>query len=475
MSCSSTRVAKGTVFLMAGKIAVLPILGLQAFLIPRILGPSSMGFYSFWLSVFFIFGSLFELGASSILSRYIPEYRVRVPAAIRTLLMKVVAVKIPVFILVLLAGVFLFSESYLFFAIVLLAAFLYAANCSLEKIYYSFNAMGTYSLLNVARIAVKFCLVLLFFLLFKNAGIVLALLGTSILTGALVFFPLFRILPDERGPLPRPLRSYLSFGLWLYLAQLFLVLIEWSAIPLARHNLKDLVLIGFLGFALQLSLFLKHFVYSIAESVFPSMVESHSLKDNRLMIYLGTSWKYTNYFLIPALFFLLMMSGPIIRILVGEEFLPSKNIILGLIPWVLFSSWSNFPRQVLLIHEKKVHLFTAALIEFLIFIGLSWYLMLRVGIIGIPAALGIGSLAGFLYISVPSIKLERFPGYLVSVIKPLVSGLPILLMGGLFIPKNLFGLAVTVISGIFLYAGILVLTKGVTRDDFLRLRKAKNG
>ena len=79
------QIEKGTSFILVGKICIILLAAVQEILIPRILGPQSMGFYSYWLSILLIFGTVFGLGGLSVLSRYLPELRIKSETSIRPL------------------------------------------------------------------------------------------------------------------------------------------------------------------------------------------------------------------------------------------------------------------------------------------------------------------------------------------------------------------------------------------------------
>ena len=87
------KMGRGIVYIFRGKVAIVGLTLLNATLIPRTLGPEQMGFYTYWLSVCFILGTLLDLGGSPIIFRYIPEFRKRDEGKIRPLIRMVLLLK----------------------------------------------------------------------------------------------------------------------------------------------------------------------------------------------------------------------------------------------------------------------------------------------------------------------------------------------------------------------------------------------
>lgn len=464
------QIGRGAVFILGGKIAAFILMAGQAIVIPRVLGPESMGFYFYWLSIFFILGSAFGLGGFSILSRYIPEFWATNQSAIRPLVWRVIGIKFPAVILVLLAGPFLFPETGAHFFIIVLSAIILSISRGMGVIIYAHKEMGKYSLLSFIRLLFRFILILVLFSLLGNKGILLAFLGSSLLVSILFGRATLNSLPKTHGELPRPFKDYLVFGIWLYFGGLLSSLTNWSVVVLSEKQIGDLAIIGYLGVGLQISFFIRYLIFSVGESVFPSLVEFFAQKDQRFRKSIELSWRYTNLILFPIVSGAFILIKPTIVLLIGSEFLPSAKIVNLLMPAVIFFCWSHIHKQILYAHEKKREIFLISFLEFAVFFISGWYLIKVEGILGAPMSLCLGSLVGYIYACRTSLRLEKISGYLPSITKPALASC---VMGILLRPipvTTIFHLLGNLFLGVILYLGIMWMLKGITSQDIERLK-----
>ena len=464
------RIGRGVLYLLGGKVGLFLVMACQVIWVPGVLGPENMGFYSYWLSIFFILGKAFDLGGHPILARYLPEYRATHPSAIRPLVWRVLGIKLPLFILVLVAGWIVLSETRSYFLIILLGAALLSMTSIVEAIFYGHQRMGLYGLLPVSRLFFRLILILLLFHLLGRIGILLAILGAPLLEAAIFAGASLRSLPQGQGPLPEPLEEYLIFGIGVYLAGLFLMLSRWMIIILSKHFIPDLSLIGYLGLGLQISLFINQFVSSISESVFPSLITFHTLGDPRFKRALELTWRYTNLMLFPLVAGMFILAKPAVRLVIGVEFLPAVGIVYVFLPAVVFLCWRFFHGRILFAFKKKRQIFLRSFLEFLILMISGWYLIKTQGVLGAPMAACLGALGSYAYSYAVSSRLEKISGYLKGVVKPLLASL---LMSAVlsFIPiTSVFHLLGGIFLGGILYFGIIWILGGAGPRDFARLK-----
>ncbi len=133
------KIIKGAIFLFLGRIITVFIESLHIFLIPRLLGPKNMGFYSFWISVYFIIARILGLGGQHIIIKYLPELRMKNESMIPSLVKKVVYMKIPLFLLIACSGFLLYPEEISYFLIIATASLLFSLNLAGESIVYSYK------------------------------------------------------------------------------------------------------------------------------------------------------------------------------------------------------------------------------------------------------------------------------------------------------------------------------------------------
>ena len=215
------QISKGALYIWAGKLAALVMYAVNVTLIPRISGPESMGFYSYWLSVYFVSATILDFGAGTILTRYLPELRKTDPESIRPLIKKVVQMKFPLIFLIILGGALLLSRERMYFYPILLASVLLSIATVAKMVLYTYKDMKKYSLVDFTRVSIRLLLILLLFILFKDFGILLAILLSTALVALIFGSFALKLIPKTSGALAAPFRQYLTFGLFIYLGSIF--------------------------------------------------------------------------------------------------------------------------------------------------------------------------------------------------------------------------------------------------------------
>lgn len=463
------QIGQGIIYIFGAKVAVAILALLNAILIPRILGPESMGFYTYWLSVYFILGTILSLGGSSIIFRYIPEFRKNDPKSVRPLLKKVLWIKIPVVILIFFAGQFVKEKAY--FLLILLGAAIFSLGLIVRGILYAYKQMGKYSFFQPAGMLSKLILILILFSFWQNTGILLAIILSSILITPIFGLPAVKALPKTSGSLSRPFKEILGFGLLLYLGALLSTLTHWLLPVVLKRYIEDLAAIGYLGLGIQVYLLIINFVSSIGEGVLPSLIEFYTEADERFTRSIQLTWRYANLILLPAASGIFILVEPAIITLVGEKFLPSAKIIKLLLPASIFASWTYIHEQILFSFKKKSQMFFVQLIEFATCLGTSLYLIKNYGLIGAPVSLSLAALVGFVLSLFFSWKLKPIPEYLSSFFKPFLASCGMGLIIEFLPATNLLSLVGAILSGIMIYLIIMVAIRGITKEDLKRVTR----
>lgn len=467
----SGKIGKGTLYILFGKILVLFLGILNVTLVPKILGPTNMGFYSYWLAVMMILLATLNLGGALILTRYLPELRKTNPNSIRPLIKKIIEIKFPFILIMFIGGLFFFPNKY-YFIIVLIASLFSSFNSIIAKILYAYNDMKKYSFVQFSRILTRLILVVIFFIIIGHIGILYGLLGGAMLITFIFGAFAIDLLPEKSGSLERPMKEYLSFGLFVYLGTLFFILTIWSVVILSKNYITDMAVIGFLGLGLQICLVaVIGVVSSVGEGVLPSMVEFHVTNYDKLKRSLELSWKYTNLVLFPTIFGLFILASPAICIVVGEEFLPTVEIIELFLPATVFIAWTQIHKQILLVYEKKKEIFLTQLIGFMVFLISGLVLIKNIGIIGAPISLSLGTFAGFIGTYFLSSKIMKIHSYLRYIIKPFIASIGMcVILSFIEVTNPTYLVGATVLGG-GVYLIMMLLMKGITRTDIERVKE----
>jgi len=466
----SKDVGRGTFSLIGTRFLLILLAIVQFTLIPRLLNPVGMGYYSYWLSIFFILSAILGLGAFPLLSRYLPELRLRARSAIKPFLKQLLLIKFPIFFLLLILGLIIFPFSRSAYLAICLGSFIAAVELMVEGIIYGFNIINIFSLMPLSRISSRIIILIVLFPLLGSKGILLSILIAPLITLLIFSGKAQKMLPLQSGKLDRPFIFYLKTGSWLYLTNILSVLTFWSIISLSRVLVNDLVEIGFLGLALQICLLSSFLIFSLAQSLLPTFVQFHLLKDIRLTSSIRLSWKYTNILLFPLVAAILTLIKPVIRIIIGDIFLASVPLINLLLPNIIFFCWVFLLEQILIIHEKMRSVFLIELLRFIIFLLIATFLIHRIGILGGPIALTTASLAGFLISLITAARLEKIGQFLSSILKPFICSV---LMGTtiyLINPVTTVKFICSTILSPILYFTILYWIKGFSKKDLHRFK-----
>jgi len=465
------QITKGALYIAVGKLAVLLIYVVNVTLIPRFLGPESMGFYSYWLSVYFVSTTILNFGAASILMRYLPELRKTHEEAIRPLIKKILQIKFPLIFLVILGGAFLFPGERMFFYTILLASVFYSI-ISVEKIIlYAYKDMKKYSLVDFSRISIRLLFILLLFVLFRDSGILLAILLSTLLVSLIYGFFALKLIPGTSETLASPFRDYLTFGLFIYLADIFSILAVWLVVIISRRYTNSMAMVGFLGLGIQICFsVIVNLMYFLGESIFPSLVEFHVTDDVRFIKSLEANWKYTNLILIPLICGLFILAKPTVAIVIGEKYLPSVKIIRLLLPATVFMIWGYVYKQILFIFKRKVTLFLAQLARFIAFISTIFFFIKNWGIVGASLSVLLGAFVAFIYVYLAASRIERIPSQLPHVFRPILSSAVMCIVIGFINIGSPAALIGTILLGMLVYFAVMLLIRGVTGTDIQRLK-----
>jgi len=237
-----------------------------------------------------------------------------------------------------------------------------------------------------------------------------------------------------------------------------------------KRYIPDLAAIGFLGLALQIRMFASRLFLSVGEGALPSWVELHVTEDSRFTKSTELAWKYTNMLLFPIVFGLFVLIDPVIRILIGSEYLPSAILVRLFLPAIIFYSLGFIHRQILFTFEKKKLLFIGSFVSFVVFLLSSFYLIKIKGILGAPIAVSLGTLADYLYTYVMSMRINKIPRYFLHIIRPLLASGVMVFILKFIRADNFIQLLGSIFLGATIYLVILWAIKGISKADFDRVK-----
>ena len=461
---------KGFLFVLSSKVAIIALGIVQITIIPRMLNPTNMGIYSYWLSVLLIFSTILDLGGPEILSRYLPELRMRDQKSVKSLFKKNIQVKILLLLPLILAGLYLFKDERAYFIMIFSASVFASLSNLIQAGFYGFKDFSRYSMIQASRILIRLIFVIILFSLLGSIGIIYALLGGATLT-ALLFYPrIKKLVPHHYEELSKPFIDYFSYGLYLYPANTLVILTIWLAVILVKKIIPDLEVVGFLGLAIQICLFaFTGVLASVYESIFPTLIEFHTNNHSQLREFIELNWKYTNIILMPAVIGFYFLVDPTISFFIGTEYLPMTEIIKYLLPSVIFFTWRGVYQQVLLIFEKKKEYLFTQLAGFLSFFTLAIILINNIGVLGASIAISFGTFISFLFCYFYANKLIKIMSCLIHAFKPVLASLVAFGVTNMIEIDSIFILLSSVILGILIYLSVMILIRGITKEDIKSL------
>ena len=462
---------KGFLFVLSSKVAIIALGIVQITIIPRILNASDMGIYSYWLSVLLIFATILDLGGPEILSRYLPELRIKDPNSIKSMFKKNIQFKIFLLPPLILAGLFLFKDERAYFIMIFSASIFVSFSNLMQAGFYGFKDFSRYSMIQASRILIRLIFVIILFSLLGSIGIIYAFLGGAALT-ALLFYPrIKKVVSPHYGELSKPFIDYFSYGLYLYLGNSLGILSTWLAVILVKKIIPDLEVVGFFGLSIQICIVaIVGVLASVSESIFPILIEFHTNNRSQLRKFIELNWKYTNIILMPVVIGFYFLADPTITFFIGMEYLPTTEIIRYLLPSVIFFTWNGVYQRVILIFKKKKEYLFTQLAGFLPFFTLAIFLINTMGVLGAPIAISVGAFISFLFSYYYANKILKIKSYLMHAFKPVLASLLAFGVINMIEIDSFFMLLPSIILGVLIYLSVMVLIRGITKEDMKSLK-----
>jgi len=341
---------KSTRYYLFGRALNLALAPLAIILLPGLLGEDGYARYAYWFGLISLYIVFLDLGAATMLRRYLPEFAANNSNAGKFLFYYSYLLKsIPLVILIVGSA---FSNDPSTTLILICTAMCGVIALSFADIYYSYQMMGMHSLTIISRKLLRIILIPWFFIYWHYSGILVALLLAELIPVCISA----RSLAIWKGPthkLSKPISHYYSMGFIGFFIFLSTTLIGRSPVLSAEWQQLSLAEIARIAIAVDITFFaLKEFVAAIPESILPKLIELKTQnKTSEYNTLIGMNYRFTNFFalLIIAVGVPLL---PSFLPLLGDSFYLASTEAQILICCVLFSSWNLIQIHILLTHEN---------------------------------------------------------------------------------------------------------------------------
>ncbi|MBN2240943.1 MAG: flippase [Dehalococcoidales bacterium] len=325
--------------------------------------------------------------------------------------------------------------------------------------------IGLFTIFNTGRQVLELCFFAVVFSLgFQLAGVISVKISVACL---IVLFSLYIIIRQTGLTVPKfsNTKSYLKWGIPL----------TPNAAIMWAINVSDRYMIGyFLGSAAtgiysasyNIALFSTFVMAPFGVVLYPYVARAYDEGNvEKTRKYLQYSMKYVLMISIPAAVSISMLAQPLVQILTTNEFLEGTAII----PWVAAGSLINtyFEMCNYIIHlVKKTRISLRILgISAVLNISLNLILIPCMGILGAAVA----TLAAYSFLGLITLYVTRqymkFNLSLPFIGKSIVASAIMAVIVWLIDPESIFMVIVSVIAGVVMYFGILLLLRGLNRQE----------
>ena len=350
--------------------------------------------------------------------------------------------------------------------------FLACINALLLNFFRTFQQMRRYSLILVVQTYLGVFLISYFAI--NGFGIFYAALGILIANIFSFFIMIIFIISNIGFKIPKfkNMREYLSFGLPTLPANLS----SWIVDSSDRYVIGILLGSAFVGYyspgyTLGNLLVMVLAPFSILlPSVLPRYYEENNTE--KVRIYLKYSIKYFLLISIPAAFGLSILSKPILLILTTPAIALNGYLVTPFVATsaVLFGFYA-IAGNILILEKRTKIMGSIWLIAAVLNLSLNIIFVPYFGILGAAAITLIAYLAAFILTILYSSKFFKFDFDLNFIVKSLIASL---VMSGIIVYLNPYGIlnvVIAVVIGAVVYIVLLLIFKGIEKDEFQFFRE----
>ncbi len=454
-----------------GKFANILLAPAAVIILPGVLGDEGYGRYGYWFGLISIYLVLFDLGASPMLRRFLPELAVNNPPQAGSLFW--LSQQLKLIPLALLAASLIFTDTPSTTFGLILAALMAAFATNLADVFYAYQKMGAQALAQLSRKILRLALVPIFYVIWDVPGILFALLVAEFV-GLVIATPALKLFTKTRQPIDRPFGSYYQQGFLVFLSFFFATLLGRSPVVAAEWSGLTLEEVGRIALCVDLTYFaLKELLNAISESILPRLIMHHASgrrdTSHRLI---ALNYRAVNFSLLGAVALGQGLSTSFLPLL-GSNFYMAESELRVLMFGVMFSCWNHIHNQQLFIENRCKQIVlnqgVGLLVNFICLAllrstdqldihGLSWAL-----------TLGMASTALVSYLTVRT-ELPRglaWPQFLRSIPAALIVGYALYMW-------EPHGLLTTIFAGLLggiTYIVVAILCQGLPKEDLKLFRQ----
>lgn len=329
----------------------------------------------------------------------------------------------------------------------------------------TFKKIGLYTTITLIQKSLEVGLIILFILL----GLKLIGAITAIIINGVIFnlIGLFIILKQIGFHFPKfsHLKSYLKYGVPLTLNSAILWIIHSSDRYMISYFM-GVTAAGIYSASYRLGDYTSFFLMPIGIVLFPTITKFYNEENlNEVKTYLKYSLKYLMIITIPSAFGLSILAKPILKILTTPEFISGSAVI----PFIAFGAvlFSFYQICVYIIHLVKRTELTVRLLGISagLNILLNIILIPRMGIIGAAIATLVAyGVLGILTVVVTR-RYLKFNLNISFMLKSIFSSTIMVVCIWLINPVSLVSVSISILLGILVYFGVLLITKGLNKKE----------
>jgi O-antigen/teichoic acid export membrane protein len=464
-------ITRNTGFLFAGEI-VSRVLSMAFFIIlARKIGVSDFGIYSFAFAVASIFLIFSDMGLATLFVKEVAKDKTKARDYLSTTFsLKFFATLAFALIVVIGFANFALPEMAAAVAIVMFASFLNSTTEPFRNIFLAFEKHQYYALMNIFERVIAVGLGI--YLLLNGHGL-LAVLWVFVVSYGLNFIASALIVWNRFTHFSVSLNFQKWAGLlkksWPFLLSfLFMAIYYKIGIIMLKVMLKSNDAVGWYNSAFGLVDALSFIPLILVTAVFPAMSRFHMESRKFLAMLYERAFYYLALIALPIAFGTTLLAGKIIGLLYTQEYSPAVAV-LQLLIWSEVFIFFNYLMGYLLNAVDKQNLFAKATAIYLaINIALNLILIPRYQQIGVAASAILTQMIGFAIIFYYTSR----NGYGLNVfrllLKPLAASLA---MAGAILAVSRFNLFIEIAAGAVVYFAVLLLLRGIGREEFILLKK----
>ena len=481
------EIAKANVFFTIGRVTSSIIAFFFSIILARLLQPHNFGLYSFCVVVASFFILFTDFGMNSTMVRFVSNYMGKGKYKKASTLIKLIfKYKI---ILTIVTGVlisifsnqiatFIFNKPEAGF-VVFFSGLLLIVNSLSNFFYFLFYGIKNFiaaSVVQVLQNALKFIFVIALVVMGMGitgamTGLIISYLVVVVISSIIIYKKYNFIISEQKVELDS--RILLTFTFWVFLGTT-IGMIYGLIDQLMISNMLTIENVGFYRIALTWMSSITTLVPITAFVLYPYFSGGTGKKQLNLMFF--NSLRYTSIFIFPLAFLLSAYSGPFILFLYKEPFLPAASAlsilafasVFSLLYGIVGSYFSGIKRPDI----------TAKILSFTIILNviMNYFLIQIYGISGAATATFISSLINFIIFFLVAVLVQKLMFKSAIILKPLIAASIAYYITMFFLPNvtNYFTLAFYGILSLVIYLIIMLLIKGITKQDIDYFKKGLN-